>query len=402
MRITTGMIFERGVTALLRQQQALVEVQQQLSTGRRVVTPSDDPVAAARAVELSQAKALNDQYAVNRGYARDSLSLAESALAQVGDLIIEARTALIQAGNGALSDADRRAIAVELEGRLQALLTYANATNGAGEYLFSGYRGTLQPFAMGPGGVVYQGDQGRREVQVDPARLLPVTESGDAIFQRIPNGNGVFITSADGGNAGSGVVDPGRVVDPTAVTGHQYEIVFSVSGGVTTYSVVDQTTGATLSAGNAYASGTSIGFDGIQFTITGTPADGDRFHVAPSGTQSLFATLQSAISALRTSTATPAGAARVANGIVAGLAQLDLALDHVLAVRASLGARLAELDALQAGGEGLAVQYQASLSRLVEVDYAQAISDFMRGQQSLEAARASFSRVAGLSLFDYL
>lgn len=402
MRITTGMVYERGLLALLRQQQALLEVQQQLSTGRRVVTPSDDPIAAARAVELSQAQALNDQYAVNRGYARDALSLAESTLARVGELIIEARTALVRAGNGTLSDADRRSIAVELEGRLQQLLTYANATNGAGEYLFSGYRGTVQPFVASPAGIVYQGDQGRREVQVEASRFMPVTDSGDAIFQRIRNGNGVFVVTADSGNTGGGVVDPGRLIDPSALTGHRYAIVFTVSGATTTYSVLDETTGTTLSSGNPYTSEAAIEFDGLQLTITGAPADADRFTVEPSGTQSLFTTLQEAISTLQTSTTTVAGAARVANGLNAALADLDLALDHVLAARASFGVRLAELDTLQAGGEGLAVQYQTSLSRLIDVDYAQAISDFLRGQQSLEAARASFSRVAGLSLFDYL
>lgn len=402
MRVTTGMIFDRAVAALQRQQQSLVEVQQQLSTGRKVVTPSDDPIAAARAVALNQAKALNDQYGINRGYARDSLALTESTLAQVGRLVMDARTAVIAAGNGALNDVDRRAIAVELEGRFQALLALANATNGAGEYLFSGYRGTTLPFAVTAGGVVYQGDQGRREIQVDASRLMPVAESGDAIFQRIPTGNGVFVTAADSGNTGSGVVDSGTVVNPALLTGHRYEIVFSVSGGTTTYSVVDTTTGTTLSTGNAYTSGTAIEFDGIQLTITGAPANGDRFSVSPSGTQSLFTTLQNIISALKTSTATPAGQAQVANGLNAGLANLDLALNHVLAARASVGARLAELDALQAGGEEMAVQYQASLSRLTDLDYAQAISDFVRSQQSLEAARASFSRVARLSLFDYL
>lgn len=402
MRVTTAMIFDRGVSALQRQQQTLLEVQAQLATGRRVVTPSDDPIASARALELSQSAARNTQFGENRGFARDSLALTESTLAQVGRLITDVRTAAVAAGNGTLSDGDRNAIAVELKERFGELLGLANTTDGTGQFLFSGYRGATQPFLRGAAGVQYAGDQGQRLAQVEASIAMPVSESGDAIFQRIPAGNGVFRTEADGANAGSTVIDGGSVVNPAQITGHRYEIAFSVAGGVTTYSVADLTAGTTLSSGNPYTSGTAIAFDGLQFTARGVPADGDRVRVEPAGTQSLFVTLQDLIAAIEAPTPDAAAQARRENGLNAGLANLDQALDHVLAVRASAGARLAELDALDAFGEDLALQFQQTVSRLVDVDIAQAISDVLRQQQSLEASQQSFARVAGLSLFNFL
>lgn len=402
MRVTTAMIFDRGVAALQRQQQGLLEVQAQLATGRRVVTPSDDPIASARALELAQAAARNTQFGENRGFARDSLALTESTLAQVGRLITDVRTAAVAAGNGTLSDGDRNAIAVELKERFGELLGLANSTDGAGQFLFSGYRGGTQPFLRSAAGVQYAGDQGQRLAQVEASIAMPVSESGDAVFQRIPAGNGVFRTEADGANTGTTVVDGGSVVNPAQITGHRYEITFSVAGGVTTYSVADLTAGTTLSSGNPYTGGTAIAFDGLQFTAGGVPADGDRVRVEPAGTRSLFVTLQNLIAAIEAPTTDAAAQARRENGLNAGLANLDQALDHVLAVRASAGARLAELDALDAFGEDLALQFQQTVSRLVDVDIAQAISDALRQQQSLEASQQSFARVAGLSLFNFL
>jgi len=271
MRISSNTVYDQSITTMLQQQESLLKTQQQVSTGRRILTPADDPVASARALEVSQAASANAQYAVNRNSAKNSLGLEESTLQSLTGLIQDLRTAAVGAGNPVLSNNDRAGMAAELRGRLDQLTGLANSTDGAGQYMFSGYQGNTKPFALTATSAQYAGDQGQLLVQVGATRQIGISDSGSDIFERIKTGNGVFVLAADATNAGSGVSSPGSVANPAALTGHNYQINFSVIGGATTYDVVDTTTSTTLSTGNAYTSGNEIIVDGMRLDIQGSP-----------------------------------------------------------------------------------------------------------------------------------
>ena len=147
IRISTNTIFEQGVFNLQRGQSTLVELQDQIATGRRVRTPADDPVAAARALEVEQSQAISEQYIRNGDSAQTALGLSENALTRSRRLIQDVRTLAVNAGDGALSEKELKSLAVELRGRYQDLLGLANSTDGNGQYLFSGYQGATRPFA---------------------------------------------------------------------------------------------------------------------------------------------------------------------------------------------------------------------------------------------------------------
>jgi len=402
MRVSTNSVYELGVASILRQQEGLLKTQQQVSTGRRILTPADDPVAAARALDVTQAESLNTQYAENRNDAATSLGLAESVLQAVTSLVHDVRTVALTAGNPILIDRDRASLATGLRGRLDELIGLANSVDGAGEHLFSGYQGRTKPFAQTAAGVQYSGDQGQRLIQASASRQIAVSDSGTDVFERIKNGNGVFVATAAAANSGSGVISPGTVVTPASLTGHDYQITFSVAAGAVTYNVVDTTTATTLSTANPYTSGNSISFDGLQLEIQGTPADGDQFTVAPSTNQSLFRTLSDLIAVVAAPLSGQNGSAKLINGLNAALLNLDHGLDNILGIRAAIGTRLQEVDALQSAGDGLAVQYQQTLSQLQDVDYAKAIATLNQQQVYLEAAQKSFMKVSGLSLFEYI
>lgn len=406
MRVSTAMLYDLGVGSIQRQTSSLLHTQQQVATGRRVLAPSDDPVAAARVLEVSQSKEINAQYRENQSNAQAALGLEESQLTAVGELIQYVRQRAVQAGNTVLTDSDRRGIAADLRNQFGQLLGIANATDGNGQYLFSGYQGNNKPFAGSvEGGVTYAGDDGQRLLQVSASRQMAVSDSGNDAFMRIRNGNGTFATSAAAGNTGSGIIDAGNVVNPAAVTRHNYTVNFSVAGGVTTYTVVDQSTTpapTTVVPSTTYTSGAPISFDGISLTITGAPANGDSFTVAPSTSQSLFATVANLITALESSVGVAGGATRLSNKVNQALTNLDQAQENVLTLRAAIGSRQVELDALSGMGEDLDMQYADTLSQLQDVDYAEAISRLTREQTYLEAAQKSFLRVSGLSLFNYV
>ena len=403
MRLSTNTIHEQGVNSILKQQEALLHVQQQVSTGRRVLTPADDPIAAALALDITQTSAINTQFAENRTTAASQLGFVEGVLDGVTNLIQNVQTATVSAGNATFTDADRLSIARELRGRFNELVGFANSTDATGQFLFSGYQSDTKPFNQTASGVQYNGDQGERLVQIGASRQIATNSSGTDLFERIKNGNGVFATTASPTNNGSGVIDTGIVVSPANLTGDNYQISFTVAAGTTTYDVTDTTTGAVLSTGNPYTSDEAISFDGIQFSIKGEPANGDQFNVSPSSNQSLFKTIDDLINVLSTPVSGQSGGGtQLTNGLNTALQDLGNSLDHVLTARASVGVRLQEIDVLQSVGEDAEIQLQKNLSELQDVDIAKAISDLNQQRVFLEAAQRSFATVSNLSLFDFI
>jgi flagellar hook-associated protein 3 FlgL len=408
MRISTNTIYETATNQLGSLQTQIARTQNQLATNKRMLAASDDPIAAARALEVTQSRSMNTQFATNRDNARAALSLEENALGSTTDLLQAVQTLLVQAGNGAMSPADRTAMAQELQGRLDDLIGVANTGDGSGGYLFSGYKVDVLPYTRTANGAQYNGDQGQRNLQVDSSRKLPVSDPGSAIFDRAPTGNGTFQVKAAGGNTGSGVVSSGAVADSSKILDHKYSLNFTVSGGTTTYSITDDSTGEQLPRPPAapvqypFTSGQQITFDGMAFDIKGEPADGDVFKVEPSTKQPMFTTIANVITALRAPADTEAGKARLGNALSEASDNLKSAADNVLTVQASVGARLKELDYLDDNGSGIDIEYATTLSKLQDLDMAKAISQFSAQQVTLQAAQQSFKVVSGLSLFNYI
>lgn len=407
MRVSTLNLYNSASNQLNNLQSAMARTQNQLSTNRRILTPADDPVASARALEVSQSQGMNTQFATNRSSAKSGLAAVEGALTNAGDLIQDIQTLAVNAGNGTMLPKDREALAVELEGRLADLLGVANTTDGAGGFLFSGYKTTTQPFTAAPGGAVYQGDQGVRQLQVSDSRKIPLSASGSAVFEAIPTGNGTFQTQAASENKGAGIISTGAVADRAALTGKPYALSFTVSDAtppVTTYSVTDTSTnpGTVVLADQPYQDGKQIAFGGMSFEIKGAPANGDSFTVAPSEKESVFTTVTNLISALRSPTDGSSGKAALTNSLNSALNNLQQAHDNVLTVQASVGAHMKELDYLDSAGDDLDVQYAATMDDLQGLDMVKAISDFSQQQVTLQAAQMSFKTMSGLSLFNYL
>jgi flagellar hook-associated protein 3 FlgL len=402
MRISTQMIFTLGTSAMGRQQSDMLHTQQQIASGRRVLTPADDPVAAAQALTVTQAKGIVDQYTDNVSVAKDALSLNDSILGQATDVLDSVRSRVISAGNAALSDQDRASLAIDIEGSLKQLVGLANSTDGDGNYIFGGYSQSAPPFVQSAAGVTYDGDQGQRTLQVSATRQLAIGENGSTVFQQIRTGNGSFVATPEAANTGSGVISAGTTNGSAATVG-SYQIKFSVTGGVTTYDVIntDAPTPPVIAAAPYDDSGT-IAFDGMQVTISGAPADGDVFDVGPSSRQSIFDTLQTLITTLQQPVDGASAQARLQNGLGLALQNLDQAQETVLTARAGGGARLRELDMLSAGQSDQSLQDQQTLSRLQDLDYYQALSTFAQQQLALQAAQDSFSKLSKLSLFDYL
>ncbi len=434
IRLATSSLFEQGINQITSQSALLGQTQNQLSTGRRVLTPADDPLAAARSLDLSQAKSINDQYSRNIDAATGGLSASETALATVTTILQNVKTLAVNAGDAALSPNELASLANEVQANYQELLGQANATDGNGQYLFSGYQGSTPAFSQtGQGTVAYNGDQGARLAQISAGRQIPVSLSGSDVFQLDRNGNGTFVTAAAGANTGTGIVSPGAVTNAAAWNGvgnpKDFSVKFFVDNTqnppVTTYDLIDNVNNVSLETGAASAAGPYLrtftpgasislatqappdtnpaAFDfGASLDVTGAPATGDTFSVKGSSNVDLFSTLSALVSALKSATPGAAPQAGLTNSLNTALSNLDLGLTNVLRVRAAVGSSLKELDDAKTTQGDLSVQYQTSISKLTDLDYAKAISDFTFQQQTLTAAQQSFAKISDLTLFKYL
>ncbi|APR03239.1 flagellar hook-associated protein FlgL [Thauera chlorobenzoica] len=409
MRISTVTVYEQSVSSMNRQQAGFLKTGQQIASGRRVVNPSDDPQAASRAVGVSQAKAVTEQYADARVGARNALAQTESVLDSLSSVLERTRTLLVQASSDTLGDADRQSVASELRGLYEVAIGQANATDGNGRYLFGGYQDGSPPFQKdGSGNIEYNGDSNARALRIDASRLMQVAENGENVFLSVP-GTAGHLACADEGNAGSVTFTGPSVVDAT-VGEHRdrHRVAFAIdAGGAQTYTVsrYDEATSSWAAVPGledlTYESGKPVTFAGLSMVFAGDPADGDRFEVAPAQKMDpdIFRSFEQVLAVLETPADTPMAKAALRNTLNTAMREFANAQDNVLTVRASAGARLNELDVVDSVGANRMLNYEQTLSDLVDLDYVQAASDYSLRQVGLQASYEVFTTMKTMSLF---
>ena len=197
MRVTTYSVYQNSITNLQQRQQGLQKSQEQLTSGKRVAKPSDDPVAAARAERALAAMTRADAHQRALEASRTATQQAESALGDAGDLIQRARESLLAAGNPSYTDNERKALVLTLQGVREQLLGVANRSDGAGNYLFGGQGTDAPPFVeSGAGHVIYQGTAG--QTLVASGETLSTTLDGAHTWLNAPSGTpGVTVSIFD-------------------------------------------------------------------------------------------------------------------------------------------------------------------------------------------------------------
>lgn len=195
MRISSNGLFDTSVSRLNDLQSKLDKIAQQVSSGRKLANPSEDPVAAGRTLELNQSQAINQQYTRNREFAKNTLGVVDGTLTGISDTLQSINEQVVAAGSGAISVNDRLTIATILKGHRDQLLSLANTTDGAGNYLLSGTKSDKPAFVESNSGVIsiYQGDTTQSAIQVDNARTLAASVTADSLF----GADAAFFTGLD-------------------------------------------------------------------------------------------------------------------------------------------------------------------------------------------------------------
>ncbi|MCX7628518.1 MAG: flagellar hook-associated protein FlgL [Methylophilaceae bacterium] len=181
MRISTVLSFQMNADALLTKQATLNHLQQQLATGRRIVTPADDPIGAAHALQTSQALAVAQNRIDNIHAAIFKVKQESNVLDAVTAVLQNARNVAI-AAQGNPSMTERTDYAAYLRELYQDLLAYANATDANGDYMFAGSLGGTQPFQQTSGPSNYQGNSVQQRLMIGNDRSIPVSDPGNTVF----------------------------------------------------------------------------------------------------------------------------------------------------------------------------------------------------------------------------
>jgi len=301
MRISTLQAFNNGVNGIQRNYANATRTQEQISTGNRILTPADDPVASVRLLQLEQQQNVLGQYNSNLTAAKNSLTQEEVSLNSVNTILQRVRELAVQAGNGALSAEDRKSIAAELGEREDELLSLMNTRNARGEYLFSGFQGKTQPFVRGAdGSYSYQGDEGQRKLQIASSLNIPISDSGKSIFENVTNAGrlNTALISADSANPSTLKVSAPLVSDETAFAAgfpaNGVELEFGADGTYSIYALPrvavtppeeEKTLASQQMDSNADKSDKLV-FRGVEVQLDGVPAAGDRAQILvpnPSG-----------------------------------------------------------------------------------------------------------------------
>ncbi len=425
MRISTIQAFNTGVRGIQDNYSAVTRTQEQITSGKRILTPADDPVASVRLLQLDQEAGKLAQYQDNLTAATNSLTQEEAILNSVNNVLQRVREIALEAGNGALDAGGRQALAQELGEREDELYGLLNSQNARGEYLFGGYQSDSQPFVRAADGSYrYAGDEGQRSIQIGSAKMVAINDNGKELFADVANVNRVQ-TEAAAGNTGSGRISLGIVENKG-----RYDSDFHPQGGSNTTGGIRivinaDATGYTVTDLNdaplADASGEVIGgalkpngsgsveirHAGVAVTLDGEMAAGDSFEirVPDEGSEekrSVLDTVRLLRDTLENTDDSSEGKLQRRDMLSISLQNLDNAMGQVLGVQTSLGARLNVIESTQLENDEASLINTTVQSGLEDLDYAEALSRLSMESIVLQAAQQSFVKVSGLSLFNFL
>ncbi|RQS61028.1 flagellar hook-associated protein FlgL [Burkholderia sp. Bp8984] len=410
MRISTTQFYQLNVGQMNDQQAQLAQLYQQISSGVSLSTPADNPLGAAQAVQLSMTSATLSQYAANQSTALASLQAEDQALQSVGNVLGSVKSLIVRAGDGSLADSDRAALAAQLEGYRDQLVSLANSTDGAGNYLFAGYQNSTAPFTKNAAGSIsYVGDTGTRTVQIDDSRSVPQGDSGLSVFMSVQALGSSPVQAAGAANTGTATIGPVTVTDPSAATnGHQFTITFGGTAAAPTYTVTDNSISPpTPGPAQAYTSGAAIALgNGMKVAVSGTPSPTDTFSVTPAPQASgvdVFSTLDSMITALKTPiSGNPTATAALSNAMGTGATKIGNSMRNVTTVLASVGGREQEVKAMQTVNQTAALQTTSNLSDLTSANMVTTISQYLQVQNALSGAQKAYAQLQNMSLFQYI
>ena len=412
MRIATLQSFNLGLNAILDAQASVNKTQQQVSSGRRVLTPADDPIASTKILQLQQDLAQRDQYDRNMTAADNRLKLEESSLNSITEALTRLQELTVNAGSGTLTITDRQAISAEIGQLEDQLASLFNTKDPNGEFIFGGFKGATQPFQQKDNGrYEYQGDEGQRYLAIGDTTRVATGDNGKKLFVDVRAAKDTFTSSVNPLNTGTTQVNAGFVVDEEAYAKFYPDdliVTFNPEAAIDppgpNYTIRRASDGRVVDgiADRPYSKGAEIVAAGISIKISGDPKPGDEVLAKSSPKQSITDTVFRLRQGLDTLQDNPTDSATLDILIEDTLTNLANAQTSVSEVRSQLGARLNVVENARNLSDDVRLVSQEVLSELSDVDFAEAVSRLSLQTFLLEAAQQSYTTISRLSLFNQL
>ncbi len=427
IRVSTQHQYNTSIDNMQRSNVTLDKLQQQISSGKRILQPSDDPVASAQVVKLERELAQYDKYEVAIKATDRRLTLQESVMGSMRTSMDRIKELVIQGSTGTLTDSDRASIAVSMKTETEFMANLMNTQDSQGEYIFAGSKGKIKPYQLQvDGSYQYQGDDGQRNVKVSHDLTIPSNDSGQYLFEAVTN---TLQTTVKGSYA-SQVGPPASVVTNVVFDSVDDEeqftdfsqnlgdisiavaVVLLPAPAVHSYSVLDSQGAAALSGTGVpltsivYTPGDRIELYGMRFDLgaavspeTFVGENSNVLHTEPKRKNILDA-VQSYAQALEKPVRDTNDRISLEAQTEKMFGQWDQASERNIESVTRLGTRLSFMENIKDNNLDFTLFAKASLSSIQDVDMPEAISKFKLEEVTLEASQAVFGRVASLSLFD--
>ena len=407
MRISTNQIYDQNIRSIMNNQGDLAKTQEQLATGKRILTPSDDPVGAAKVLRMTEEIDELTQFQRNNDLVTGSLEQQEAVLTNITDSINRARTLIVQSANGILSDPDKRAIGAELEQIKLEVFDLMNTQDADGNYLYAGFQSGNQAFDYNPAAtgnaITFAGDPGVSFVQLSNSSKIQSTSNGYEVFENVLSRfkfevQGSTVTDLQSANVKQqGTFDTffNKNYDPVNAGNNDYQITFLGTGQA---QLVNQGTTAVVATVD-YTSGSPFTINGMEFNVTAAPGDTIDFSLNPPEKKSMAQSLHEIQEILMDSTI---DSSALQESIADALVGLDNGLEKLSLERASIGSRLNIAESTYESNLDMEIAARGARSALQDVDYAEASTEFAKQETALSAALATFPQVSNLSLFNYI
>ncbi len=412
MRIATLQSFNTGLNGILDNQSSVNKTQQQVSSGRRVLTPADDPIAATKILQLQQDQALRDQYDRNMTAADNRLKLEDATLGSITDNLTRLKELTVKAGGGTLTITDRQAIAAEVYQIQEGLVDLFNTRDANGEYVFAGFKGGNAPFVKNDSGRYdYKGDEGQRFLTIGASTNVATGDNGKNLFVDVEAAKNTFTTELNPLNKGTMRVSPGFVVDEGKYSEFYPDdliITFNPESAVTpsgpNYTVRRASDNRVVEGMNnmAYSPGSDVVVAGISITLNSDPEPGDEVLMKSSPKQSITDTIFRLTAGLNTLDDNVVDSETLDILIEDTLTNLAFAQASVSEIRSQVGARLNVVENTRNLSADVGLVNKEVLSKLSDVDFAEAVSRLSLQSFLLEAAQQSYTTISRLSLFNQL
>lgn len=394
-RISSFHSYQAVQNDIRRQEAKIHHNQEQLASGKKLLTAGDDPLATHYVQELGQQSEQIRQYLNAIVLVRNRLENQEVIVSNAEKFTDESKRTVMEMINGSLSKEDREAKTQELRELANNMLGLSNVQDESGNYVFAGTKPKNQPFFRdNDGQVSYNGDDYQRKMKVSNSLDMPVNDPGSKVFMEITNPYGDYEPQYQLQEGSELLLSRATNLDDSDDS--TYKVTFvDMANGKFGYQL--EQNGGVVQAGD-FDPASGIKFNDLTIQVKGQVTAGDSLTLEPRKTFSIFDTLKDSIEYSKGSVSDASNTAKLQQVVE----EFHAAFIHLNKVHSDIGSRLSTLDFQEQQHEDFNISLEKSKGNFEDLDYAHAVIEFNENSRALQASQLAFGKTKDLSLFNYI